>query len=146
MTELEVNAIEEKFNKNTGMNLTSECSKNEQIHLSTYGFVNRVEKIIKEEIKSRSPRTDMDDLSAMQTTAIEEAVLEQITYVLVVGDYSLIVGYDNANNSLTDLKELRKRQWSPLTIKTLTNAGLFNGSLDPKGRYPYFDEGGYYYR
>jgi len=146
MTELEVNEIEEKFNKNTGMNLTAECSKNEQLHLTTYGFVNRVEKIIKEEIKSRSPNIDLNDLSALQTAALEDAILEQITYVLVNGDYSLIVGYDTANNSLAELKELRKRQWSPLAVKILTNAGLFYGGLDPRGRYPCFDEGGYYYK
>ena len=128
MTNSEANEMTELFNKYSGLDLNEEMTHNEQTKMTAFGFINRTETILKEEIKSRAPTVDLDNLTDKQKTAFQNALIEQMLYVINIGDFTLISGYDNNSNSLTDLRELRKRTYSPIAIKILKNSGLlFSG-------------------
>lgn len=144
MTIEQANRINEQFHEQTNLNLDEEVSRNEQLSgINSVAFINRTEKIILEEIKSRCPKADLDNLNQRESAAIESAIIEQMTYMIVAGDFTLMSGYDPTSNGLTDINQLRKRQMSPLAIKILTNAGLFYSGVSPC-RGGYFEERSYW--
>lgn len=108
--------------------------------MSELEFTKRIALIITEEIKSRSAKARRliidGKLTATQFLAIKEAILEQMFYTINAGDYSLIIGFNPDQNSLVNLQELRARQFSPLAIKILKNAGLFYAGLDGRTMTP----------
>lgn len=111
--------------------------------LSEKEFIGRVADIVIEEIKTRSANSkrliDGEKLTERHITAINKAILEQIFYTAYAGDYSLIVGFNPDQNSVISLSEMRARQFSPLALKILTNAGLFYAGLDGSPRFSYLD-------
>jgi hypothetical protein len=132
---LEANRFVDELNIYAGFDLAAEIEQFPQIRTTSVAFVNRAESLIEEAIKSRAARYNKDNRSAAQKAAVKTAIFEQIIYMIAGGDFSLLTGYDDTNNSLADIRELRKRAFSPLAIKILENAGLLHNGM--RGRFPF---------
>lgn len=133
MTVQEANKFIEEYASYTGKDLNEVVKLHPQLSMllgDGVALVNRVERILQEEIKSRSPLTVIENMSVMQQAAFRNALTEQITYIVAGGDFSLLTGYDDVNNTSLSIKEIRSKQFSPLAMKILSNAGLLYGGLD----------------
>lgn len=135
MTEEQINRFRDEYENYTDFNLDEELSHFPQLRMTSKAFINRSLLLIKEEIHSRAARFEPDEWTDEQRAAVKKATFEQMTYMLASGDFSLLTGYDPETNTILDLKELRKRQFSPLAIRILENAGLLYGGMNR--RLPY---------
>lgn len=135
-----VNTYNSKHKTPLGTSIEDSAQVNE---MTEQEFMERISTIIVEEIKSRSATArrliDGEKLSATQIVAITNAILEQAFYVVYAGDYSLITGFNPDQNSTVNIQELRARQFSPLALKILKNAGLFYAGLDGKPMSPLYE-------
>lgn len=133
MTFQEANKFIDEYASYTGKDLNEVVKLHPQLSLlfgNGAAFVQRVERIITEEIKYRAPLVNLDDMSDIQKAALRNAITEQITYTVASGDFSLISGYNDVDNTSLSTKEIRQKMFSPLAIKILTNAGLLYSGLD----------------
>ncbi len=143
MTEEKVKTFAKDFLFRTGIDLEKRLPANDLESNKINAFVNRIEMMIEEEIKTRNPnyvRLKRKGLSEIQNDAIYRAILEQAAYVFVVGDMNFISGYDPVSGVMTPLNEIRKRQFSPMAIKILTNVGLFYSGIGGRTRGGYLEE------
>lgn len=132
MTEEKIKTFAKDFLFRTGLDLEKRLPANDLETNKVDAFVNRIEMMIEEEIKTHNPnykRWKERGLSEAQEDAIYRAILEQAAYVFVVGDFNFMSGYDPVSGTITPIDELRKRSFSPLAKKILTNAGLFYAGL-----------------
>lgn len=141
---LDYNKLVNDYNNKHKKSLSESLSESPQVdEMSESEFIERVALIIVEEIKTRSASArrliDGEKLSATQVLTIEKAILEQAFYTVYAGDYSLITGFNPDQNSLVNIQELRARQFSPLALKLLKNAGLFYAGLDGKPMSPLYE-------
>lgn len=133
MTVKEANKFIAEYAGYTGKDLNELVKSHPQLSMllsDGVALVNRVERILQEEIKSRSPLTVIEKMSVMQAAAFRNAMTEQITYIIAGGDFSLLTGYNDVDNTSLSVKEIRAKQFSPLAIKILSNAGLLYSGLD----------------
>ncbi len=141
---LDYNKLVNDYNNKHKKSLSESLSESPQVdEMSESEFIERVSLIIVEEIKTRSASArrliSEDKLSATQVLTIEKAILEQAFYIIYAGDYSLITGFNPDQNSIVNIQELRARQFSPLALKLLKNAGLFYAGLDGKPMSPLYE-------
>jgi hypothetical protein len=92
-------------------------------------FANRVEMIVDEEIKANCPNYLESELETLQTTAIWNAKLEQAFYLINNYDMTIISGVDPQTGQIMPIDEIRKRAFSPMAKKILSNAGLFYSGI-----------------
>lgn len=143
MTEEKIKTFAKDFLFRTGLDLEKRLPANDLETNKVDAFVNRIEMMIEEEIKTRNPNYAIwkaRGLSEVQEDAIYRAILEQAAYVFVVGDMNFISGYDPVSGNITPLNEIRKRQFSPMAIKILTNVGLFYSGIGNRTRGGYLEE------
>ncbi len=131
------------FLEYTGINLEELVADLQPLPMTVAAFINRAETLIITKIKSRNPTFREAELSEYEKEQIYKALLEQVTYMANVGDYSLITGYDPISNQAVPIEELRKRQLAPLAIAILKAAGLFYCGLR-RGHSTYADERRYW--
>jgi hypothetical protein len=129
MTPEQANKFVDELNAYAGFDLASEIEQFPQLKTTTVAFVNRAELLIEQEIKARAARYNPELRSAVQIAAVKTAIFEQIIYMIVAGDFTLLTGYDETTNGLADIRELRKRTFAPMAIKVLENAGLLYGGM-----------------
>lgn len=133
MTEEKINLFVKDFLFLTGISLEKRLRSGDNESGKLEAFVNRVEMIIEEEIKTRNPnytrQLNHGLITELQKEAIYKAMLEQATYIFSVGDMTMISGYDPVTGIMTPLNEIRKRTLSPMAKKILTNAGLFYSGI-----------------
>lgn len=140
MTVEETNGIIAEFQDYCGLTLEQELKDHYPVPITPHAFVNRTDTALRAEIAERSPTTDLNALADGQKKAYRAAMLEQLLYMLASGDFFLLNGYDETNNSLADLKEMRKRAYSPLAMKILRGAGLLYAGADRFLSGGYLDE------
>jgi len=132
MTESKIEQFAKDFKFITGMDLERRLPDNDFDTNKVASFVNRCEMLVEEEIKARNPNYAIwkaRGLSEPQLDAIYRATIEQAIYMFSVGDFNLMSGYDPITGVMTPLEELRKRAFSPMAKKVLTNAGLFYAGI-----------------
>jgi hypothetical protein len=128
MEQVKINQFKNDMLTQYGINLSTLLSgegEKEKI------FINRVEMIVLEEIKSNNPTFRLDLMGLLELDAIYKAELEQAYYLCQNNNYDMntAIGYDPINNTVVPINEIRKRAFSPLSKKILTNAGLFYRGL-----------------
>lgn len=132
MTEEKIKTFAKDFLFRTGLDLEKRLPANDLETNKVDAFVNRIEMMIEEEIKTRNPNYAIwkaRGLSEPQLDAIYSATIEQAIYMFSVGDFNLMSGYDPITGVMTPLEELRKRAFSPMAKKVLTNAGMFYAGI-----------------
>lgn len=92
-------------------------------------FANRVEMIVDEEIKERCPNYLESELETLQTDAIWNAKLEQAFYLINNYDMTIISGVDAQTGQIMSIDEIRKRAFSPMAKKILSNVGLLYSGI-----------------
>ena len=92
-------------------------------------FANRVEMIVDEEIKANCPNYLESELETLQTTAIWNAKLEQAFYLINNYDMNIMSGIDPQTGQIMSIDEIRKRAFSPMAKKILSNAGLLYSGI-----------------
>lgn len=96
-------------------------------------FINRVEWLIDSVISSHSPNYVMNKsknaISEYQKNVIWEAILEQVVYMMLVGDTTLMSGIDPVTNTVIPIEEIKKRYISPIVLGNLKNSGLFYSGI-----------------
>lgn len=133
MTFQEANKFISEYHAYTGKDLNEIVKLHPQLSMvlnDGVALVNRIERLLTEEIKYRAPSVKLDDMTEYQKAALRNAITEQITYIVQSGDFSLISGYSDVDNTSLNTKEIRQKMFSPLSIKILTNAGLLYSGLD----------------
>ena len=142
MTEQQHSDFINKFVEYTGQNLEDLLRNLQPLSMTEAAFINRVEDIIRTEIRRRNPSFADRTPTEYEQGVILKAMLEQAVYMANAGDFSLVTGYDPVTNSAVDLRELRRRRFSPLAKDTLSSAGLFYSGIR-HGTLSYFEKRSY---
>lgn len=111
-------------------------------------FINRVYMIVLQKVRSYQPEFDINDSETTehQKAIIWAAMLEQAEYMIVVGDFYLMSGYDPVTGQLTPKAELEKRAFSDLARTILGNAGLLYRGIRKRSASSYLEERSYWGR
>jgi hypothetical protein len=118
-----------------GVNLSTELKGNSEHKVSA--FINRVEMVVYEEIKDRNPSFNESELEQIHLDNIWKAMLEQAYYMMNNYDMNIFSGVDPTNNNVMPISEIRKRAFSPLAKKILSNSGLLYSGLGRRNYYNY---------
>lgn len=96
-------------------------------------FINRAEWLIDSVISSHSPNYVMQKsknaIPEYQKNVIWEAILEQVVYMMLVGDATLMSGIDPVTGAVIPIEEIKKRYISPIVLDNLKNSGLFYSGI-----------------
>lgn len=126
---ISIEEIKSKYFEKNGENLDTVLSGT----ANAERYIKRVQMLIEEDIKDKNPNyltlKQTDKLYDFQKDAIIEAILEQIDYMMNVGDFTQVSGYDPITNSIADNKQLKKRHISALAKQILDNAGLYYSGI-----------------
>ncbi len=115
--------------KNKGMNLQTRIDDDDDAPGKVERFIDRVVMLVENEVKRHNKRFDFNAAPEPQQQAFYEACLEQAMYLYLLGDMSLINGFDPISNTIIDIEEVRKRAFSPTAKQLLLNAGLLYRGL-----------------
>lgn len=127
MTEKKIEEFANDFYSQYGIQLENAISGNQPNKVMA--FVNRIERVVYEEIKERCPTFRPEKLSEMQLNAIWRACLEQAYYMLNNYDMNIFSGIDPVSSVVIPIEEIRKRSFSALAKRILLNAGLFYAGI-----------------
>ena len=92
-------------------------------------FYKRVKKMVDVFIRKYNINFDTDKMTVRQTSAYNEALLEQGLYILKSGDVSLMAGFDPVTNVMVDLDELKRRIIAPSVQDLLIQCGVCNRAI-----------------
>ena len=127
----ECRAIEALFTQYYEKNIESLRSVNPQFaEMTNTALIHIQDDFLTAEVKKRNVNFSMEKLSAYQRAEYDKALVQQLFYVLVEGDFNAVSGYDQTTNTFAPASELRARALSPAARQTLTAAGLFYRALN----------------
>jgi hypothetical protein len=130
LTHLDFQTFQADMLTKKGMNIATRISDDDDAPNKVERFIDRVLLLVETEVKTYNKRFDYQLVSQAQKDAFYEACLEQALYLYILGDMSLISGYDPINNSVISIDEIRKRAMSPISKQILLNAGLLYRGLN----------------
>lgn len=101
-------------------------------------FINRAEWLIDSVISSHSPNYIMQKsknaIPEYQKNVIWEAILEQVVYMMLVSDTTLMSGIDPVTGTVIPIEEIKKRYISPIVLDILKSSGLFYNGIGTRSR------------
>ncbi len=124
LTHLDFLTFEADMLSRKGMNLSTRIEDDDDAPNKVERFIDRVLMIVEAEISRYNMYFDYAKLTEKQQDLFYEACLEQALYLYILGDMSLISGYDPINNTVVSIEEIRKRAMSPNAKQLLMSAGL----------------------
>jgi len=132
LTHLDFPTFEADMLSKKGMNLSTRIEDDDDAPNKVERFIDRALMLVETEVRTYNKRFDYKSVSQPQKDAFYNACLEQALYLYLLGDMSLISGYDPINNTVISIEEIRKRATSPIAKQILLNDGLLYRGINDR--------------